>query len=85
LKSHVSVIISALFSKLEHFIMSNSYVIEELIVITHFYVGYVYLMHYSAIITSVMKPHDDHGETKHPCLRARCHNYVTHAIACSNA
>jgi hypothetical protein len=42
---------------------------QELIVITHFYSGYMYVMYYFVIITSVMMPRDDPGETEHPCLR----------------
>jgi hypothetical protein len=38
-------------------------------------VGYVYVMYYFAVITFVMMPHDDPGETNHPCLRAECHNW----------
>jgi hypothetical protein len=33
-------------------------------------VGYVYVMYYFAIITSVMMPHDHPGEMNRPCLRA---------------
>jgi hypothetical protein len=32
------------------------------------------VMYYIAIITSVMMPQDDPGETECPCLRAGCHN-----------
>jgi hypothetical protein len=44
-------------------------------VITHFYVGYVYVMYYYAIITSVTMPCDDPGDTNRPCLREGCHNH----------
>jgi hypothetical protein len=36
-------------------------------------VGYVYVMYYFAIITSIMMPRDDPGETNRPYLRAGCH------------
>jgi hypothetical protein len=36
-------------------------------------VGYVYVMYYSVIITSVMMPQDDPCEANHPCLMAGCH------------
>jgi hypothetical protein len=66
-----------MFSKLEHFIMLNSVVIQEPIVITHFYSGYVYVIYYSTIITSVIIPCDDPDETERPCLRAGCHIFST--------
>jgi hypothetical protein len=31
------------------------------------------VMYYFAIITSIMMPRDDPGETEHPCLREGCH------------
>jgi hypothetical protein len=55
--------------------MLNFVVTQELIVIAHFYSGYVYGMYYSVIIASVMMPHVDSGETKHLCLRVKCHNW----------
>jgi hypothetical protein len=40
----------------------------------------VYVMYYSAIITSVMTPHNDPDETEHPYLRAGCHNNPTSCV-----
>jgi hypothetical protein len=47
---------------------------SRIYVITHFYVGYVYVMYYFTIIISIMMPRDDPGETNRPCLRAERHN-----------
>jgi hypothetical protein len=41
-------------------------VTQELIVIIHFYLGYMYVMCCFAIVTSVMMPRGDPGETKRP-------------------
>jgi hypothetical protein len=46
---------------------------QRIYVITHFYAGYVYVMYYFAIITSIMMPCDDPGKPNHPCLRVGCH------------
>jgi hypothetical protein len=35
----------------------------------------MYVMYYFAIITSVMMPRDDLGETNRSCLRAGCHSW----------
>jgi hypothetical protein len=31
--------------------------------------------YYFVLVTSVMTPRDDPGETKRPCLSAGCHSY----------
>jgi hypothetical protein len=49
-------------------------------VITHSSSGYVYVMYYFAIITSVMMPCDDSGETYRSCLRVGCHNWYQSII-----
>jgi hypothetical protein len=54
---------------------SNNSLWWRIYVITHFYVGYVYVIYYFAIITSVMMPRGDPSETNWPCLRARHHSW----------
>jgi hypothetical protein len=63
---------------LSHLIKYN----EGLIVITHFYSGYVYVMYYFTIITYLMMHRDDPGETECPCLRTGCHKLLCNIVVC---
>jgi hypothetical protein len=48
--------------------------------------GCVYVMYYFTIITSVMMPRRDLGETNQPCLRAGYHNKLTNCnITCTKS
>jgi hypothetical protein len=46
---------------------------QRIYAITHFYVGFVHVMYYFAIITSVMLPREDPDKTNRPWLRVGCH------------
>jgi hypothetical protein len=40
---------------------------------TLFYVGYVYVIYYFAIIISIMMPYNNSSETNRPYLSVECH------------